>query len=190
MAGDREQIVFHTTDGTKVTDPAVEATVNDHAGQGAEASPTSPPSPAPTDPGGATQISADGTTGVRHRDLRRAGPVHLAPRWPRQFVNTAQTRRRARTCRWRWPARWPRRPTGVRSAAPGSGSSWPAIVLLLVFGSVFAMALPLLSALASLGTAIGLIGLLSHVLKMPAVLDRAGPADRARAWASTTPCSS
>ena len=36
-----------------------------------------------------------------------------------------------------------------------------------MFGSLFAMALPLLSALASLGTAIGLIGLLSHLLKMP-----------------------
>ena len=42
-----------------------------------------------------------------------------------------------------------------------------AVVLYLVFRSGFAMALPLASALASLGTAIGLIGLLSHVLKMP-----------------------
>jgi RND superfamily putative drug exporter len=41
------------------------------------------------------------------------------------------------------------------------------IVLLLVFGSFFAMILPLVSALASLGTAVGLIGLLSHVMKMP-----------------------
>ena len=28
IAGDREQIVFHTTDGTKVTSPAVQAAVN------------------------------------------------------------------------------------------------------------------------------------------------------------------
>ena len=41
------------------------------------------------------------------------------------------------------------------------------IVLLIVFGSVLAMALPLISALASLGIATGLIELLSHVLKMP-----------------------
>ena len=40
-------------------------------------------------------------------------------------------------------------------------------MLLLVFGSIFAMALPLLSALASLGVATGLIILLSHVMKMP-----------------------
>ncbi len=49
----------------------------------------------------------------------------------------------------------------------GLGIILAGIVLLLEFGSVFAMALPLISAIASLGTAIGLIGLLSHVLKMP-----------------------
>ncbi len=42
-----------------------------------------------------------------------------------------------------------------------------AIVLFLVFGSFFAMLLPLVSALASLGTAIGIIELVSHVLKTP-----------------------
>ena len=40
-------------------------------------------------------------------------------------------------------------------------------MLLLVFGSVFARAFPIVSALVALGTAIGVIGLLSHVLKMP-----------------------
>ena len=49
----------------------------------------------------------------------------------------------------------------------GLGVLLAGVVLFLVFGSIFAMALPLLSALASLGTAIGLIGLLSHLLKMP-----------------------
>jgi len=49
----------------------------------------------------------------------------------------------------------------------GIGVLLAAIVLLLVFGSLFAMALPLISALASLGTAVGLIGMLSHVMKMP-----------------------
>ena len=55
---------------------------------------------------------------------------------------------------------------------PSIGGTGPAlilagVVLLFVFGSVFAMALPLVSALVSLGTAIGIIGLLTHVLKMP-----------------------
>ena len=55
----------------------------------------------------------------------------------------------------------------VSFGGTGLGIILAGIVLLLVFGSVFAMALPLVSALASLGTAIGVIGLLSHVLKMP-----------------------
>ena len=55
----------------------------------------------------------------------------------------------------------------VSFGGTGLGIILAGIVLLLVFGSIFAMALPLVSALASLGTAIGVIGLLSHVLKMP-----------------------
>ena len=59
-----------------------------------------------------------------------------------------------------------------KAIPPSIGGTLPGIllagiVLLLVFGSLFAMALPLLSALASLGTAIGIIGVLSNVLKMP-----------------------
>ncbi len=41
-----------------------------------------------------------------------------------------------------------------------------AVVLFVVFGSVLAMALPLISAALSLGTAIAVIGLFSHVLNM------------------------
>jgi RND superfamily putative drug exporter len=52
---------------------------------------------------------------------------------------------------------------------PGSSGTGPAfvmaaIVLLLVFGSLFAAALPLATAAVSLGVGIALIGLLSHVM--------------------------
>ncbi len=43
------------------------------------------------------------------------------------------------------------------------------VVLILVFGSIFAAILPIVSALFALGTAIGVIGLLTHVLKMPSI---------------------
>ena len=48
----------------------------------------------------------------------------------------------------------------------GLGVLLALIVLLLVFGSVFAALLPIVSALFALGTAIGIIGALSNVLKM------------------------
>jgi RND superfamily putative drug exporter len=41
------------------------------------------------------------------------------------------------------------------------------IVLILVFGSLFAALMPLGSAIVALGTAISLIGILSHIQKMP-----------------------
>jgi len=43
------------------------------------------------------------------------------------------------------------------------------VVLLLVFGSIFAALLPIISALFALGTAVGVIGLLSHVMGMPSI---------------------
>jgi putative drug exporter of the RND superfamily len=48
----------------------------------------------------------------------------------------------------------------------GFGVIAAAIVLLLAFGSLTAMALPLLTALVSLGASLGLIGLLSRVIPM------------------------
>ena len=51
-------------------------------------------------------------------------------------------------------------------SSTGLGVLLALIVLLLVFGSVFAALLPIVSALFALGTAIGIIGTLSHVLKM------------------------
>ncbi|MFL5816489.1 MAG: MMPL family transporter [Conexibacter sp.] len=43
------------------------------------------------------------------------------------------------------------------------------VILLLTFGSLVAMGMPILTAVLGLGTAFGLIGLLSHVLDTPAV---------------------
>ena len=54
-------------------------------------------------------------------------------------------------------------------SSTGLGVLLALIVLLLVFGSIFAAILPILSALLALGTAIGVIGLLSHALGMPSI---------------------
>jgi RND superfamily putative drug exporter len=52
-------------------------------------------------------------------------------------------------------------------SSTGLGVLLALVVLLLVFGSIFAALLPLISAMFALGTAIGLVEILSHVLKMP-----------------------
>jgi RND superfamily putative drug exporter len=54
-------------------------------------------------------------------------------------------------------------------SSTGLGVLLALIVLFLVFGSLFAALLPIISALFALGTAVGIIGLLSHVLGMPSI---------------------
>lgn len=172
QAGDLERIVVHTTNGTLVTDPAVQSSVETMLAKVAKlpnVTTIQSPYPAPGAPTGLAstlashQISADKQTAFANVTF----DVQTVPtQQAKNFVTTALT------------AQGP----DVQVAVSGQiaeladrqsfGGTLPGIVLagvvlLLVFGSVFAMALPLLSAMASLGTAIGVIGLLSHALKMP-----------------------
>jgi len=181
QAGDQERIVVHTTDGTPVTAPEVTASANDMLAKVAAiphvTTIQSPFTTTPTTLPGATsgqtvtvvpgphQVSADGQTAFVNVTFDvQSQNVEVAQ--AKDFVNAALT------------AQGPHVQVAVSGliaeqadkqplGGTGLGILLAAIVLLLVFGSVFAMALPLLSALASLGTAIGVIGLLSHVLKMP-----------------------
>ena len=181
QAGDQERIVIHTTDGTPVTDPAVAATVDEMLHKVAAIphvttlqSPfTTTPTTLPGAKAGQTvtvvpgphQVSADGQTAFVNVTFDVQSQNVEIPQ-AKDFVDAALT------------AQGPHLQVAVSGliaeqadkqplGGTGLGILLAAIVLLLVFGSIFAMALPLLSALASLGTAIGVIGLLSHLLKMP-----------------------
>jgi putative drug exporter of the RND superfamily len=57
----------------------------------------------------------------------------------------------------------------VSLSSTGLGVLLALVVLLLVFGSVFAALLPIISALLALGTAVGVIGVLSHAIGMPSI---------------------
>jgi RND superfamily putative drug exporter len=164
VAGDREQIVFHTTNGTKVTDPEVEAAVTTMLDK-VKAVPHVTSIVSPYDAAGSTQVSKDGRTAFATVTFDKQAQF-LSTTLAKQFVAAAQT------------ANGPNLQVAVagqvaeaadRMSFGGTllGVILAAIVLYLVFRSGFATALPLGSALASLGTAIGVIGLLSHVLKMP-----------------------
>ena len=119
----------------------------------------------PYEPLGAAQISKDGRTAFATVTFDQQAQYISTP-VAKQLVSTAQS------------AAGPNLQVAVAGqvaeaadkqsfGGTGLGVILAGVVLLLVFGSVFAMLLPLLSALASLGTAIGVIGLLSHLLKMP-----------------------
>jgi RND superfamily putative drug exporter len=164
QSGDQERIVFHSTDGTSVTDPLVRSSVEPMLAEVAKL-PHVTTVQSPYSPLGSHQISVDRQTAFANVtfDTLNQG-VSTAD--SKTFVNTARS------------AQGPHLEVAVSGliaeqadrqsiGGTGLGILLAALVLLLVFGSIFAMALPLLSALASLGTAIGVIGLLSHVMKMP-----------------------
>ena len=164
VAGDREQIVFHTTNGAQVTDPEVKATIDTMLANVAKV-PHVTAVTSPYGPSGSTQISHDGRTAFATVTFDKQAQ-YLSTPLAKHFVATAQA------------ASGPTLQVAVagqlaeaadRQSFGGTllGVILAAIVLYLVFRSGFATVLPLVSALASLGTAIGLIGLLSHLLKMP-----------------------
>jgi RND superfamily putative drug exporter len=164
QSGDSEQIVFHTTGGRKVSDPAVQTTITTMLDKIAQV-PHVTRVVSPYAPAGVAQVSKDGTIAfatVTFDVLSQQIDVGQA----QHFVSVAKS------------ADGPGITVAVAgqvaetSNKPSIGGTLPGvilalIVLLLVFGSIFAAGLPILTALASLGTAIGLIGLLSHLLKMP-----------------------
>jgi RND superfamily putative drug exporter len=164
QAGDQERIVFHTTDGRPVTDPSVVAAVDEMITK-VEQIPHVTVVTSPYSPLGAHQISADQRTAFVNVTFD-VQPQNYTTTESKDFVNAALS------------AQGPNLEVAVSGqiaeqadrasfGGTGLGVLLAALVLLLVFGSLFAMALPILSAMASLGTAIGVIGLLSNVLKMP-----------------------
>ena len=119
----------------------------------------------PYTPQGATQINADKTVAFIPVTLEPAARTLTQPEG-KQFVATATS------------AAGPNLQVAVSGqlaeltnpqsfGGTGLGVLLAFIVLVLVFGSFFAAILPIISALFALGTAIGVIGMLSHVLKMP-----------------------
>jgi RND superfamily putative drug exporter len=164
QSGDTEQIVFETSGGKLVTDPAVQqritAMLHDVAGIPHVTHIVSPYGPL-----GATHVNADKTVAFATVTFDKQ-TQNLSTATAKRLVNTAQAAE-APGLRVAVSGQLAEEANRPSFGGTGLGIILAGVVLLLVFGSVFAMALPLLSALASLGTAIGLIGVLSNVLKMP-----------------------
>jgi RND superfamily putative drug exporter len=161
-AGDSEQIVF-ATHGGSVTAPATRAQVQPMLAKVARlpnvASVTSPYSP-----GGSRQISRDGTVAFATVDFTKDAHA-ISSSQATTFVNTA------------------RAPNGqglqvdvlgqVASSTNGSsqtstliGVAAALVVLLVVFGSLLAALLPLLTTGIALAAAVSLVGVLSNSISM------------------------
>jgi RND superfamily putative drug exporter len=163
-SGDSEQVVFATSGGQKVTDPSVEA----HVGtliKKLEALPHVAPIVSPYSSGGGHDISTDKTVAFMTVTLNQQFN-QLTQSEGQRFVNTA-TSLDNHNFKVAVTGQLAEESEQQSFGGTGLGVLLALVVLLVVFGSVFAALLPIISALFALGTAIGIIGTLSHALKMP-----------------------
>jgi RND superfamily putative drug exporter len=164
VSGDTEQVVFATSGGAKVTDPSVQAEVGKLITK-LEALPHVATIPSPYSAANGNNISKDQTVGFMNVTLNQQFP-QLTQSEGQRFVNTA-TSLDSHGFKVAVTGQLAEQSERQSFGGTGLGVLLALVVLLLVFGSIFAALLPIISALFALGTAIGIIGTLSHVLKMP-----------------------
>jgi RND superfamily putative drug exporter len=163
-SGDVEQIVYATSGGLKVTDPSVEKRITTMIGK-IEALPHVAPVTSPYGALRHTNISHDKTVAFISVTLNQQFNQLTQPEGKR-FVATATSAAGAHL-QVAVTGQLAEQANKQSFGGTGLGVILALIVLLVIFGSIFAAILPIVSALFALGTAIGLIELLSHVLKMP-----------------------
>jgi RND superfamily putative drug exporter len=163
-SGDTEQIVIGTSGGAKVSDPEVQQRVQAMLARVA-ALPHVVGVVSPYAQEGAAQVNQDGTVAFATVALDRQANELSIP-YAKEFVRTAEDASGSGVvvAVSGQLAQWANEPA---IGGTGLGIITAGIVLFLVFGSLFAMAMPLASALVALGTALQVIGLLSNVMKMP-----------------------
>jgi RND superfamily putative drug exporter len=164
QSGDTEQVVFATSGGYKVTDPSIEAQVGKLIKK-LEALPHVAPIPSPYSPQAGHDISTDKTVAFMSVTLNQQFS-QLTQSEGQRFVNAAMS---LDTHNFKVAVTGQLAEQSEKTSFSGTGLGviLALVVLLLVFGSIFAALLPIISALFALGTAIGIIGTLSHALKMP-----------------------
>jgi RND superfamily putative drug exporter len=167
-SGDTEEVVFGTSGGTTLSDPAVGQRINAMV-EKINALPSVTHVTSPYDASGnlvnRTNINADDTVGFLQVNFDKL-PNKLSQNEATNFVHTV-TSASTSDLTVSVTGQLAEFANNQSFSSSGLGVLLALIVLLLVFGSVFAALLPIISALFALGTAIGIIGLLSHVIGMP-----------------------
>jgi putative drug exporter of the RND superfamily len=161
-SGDTEQVVIAVKQG-RVTDPAVRSQVQTMLAAVAR-QPNVTEVSSPYGPLGASQIASSGQVAFANVTFDvQASKVSTAA--AKTFVNTARAGSgHGVEIEVEGQVAESANVNGVGGLPFGIVAA--GIVLFLVFGSLLAMALPLVTAGLSLGTGVALIGLLSHVIQM------------------------
>ena len=161
QSGDRDQIVLHARTGT-LRSPRVRSQVEALLGATARI----PHVTAVTDPYASRAVSRDGTIGFATAVLERMSGS-LDDSITRRLIRTAEA---ARSSALQVELGGPAIEQAQRTAIGSSmivGLGAAIVVLLLSFGSLLAMGLPIVTALFGLGTGMGLIALGSRTLSTP-----------------------
>ena len=161
QSGDRDQIVLHARTGT-LRSPRVRRRVEALLGATARI----PHVTAVTDPYASRAVSRDGTIGFATAVLERMSGS-LDDSITRRLIRTAEA---ARSSALQVELGGPAIEQAQRTAIGSSmivGLGAAIVVLLLSFGSLLAMGLPIVTALFGLGTGMGLIALGSRTLSTP-----------------------
>ncbi len=172
-SGDTEQVVFGTTGDAKLTDPAIGQRINTMVDK-INTLPNVTAVQSPFDENGnlinptdSPTISKDQSVGFVQVNFDKQ-TQNISNTEAKNFVDAAtKTSGDGLTVAVTGPLA--EQANDQSFSSTGLGVLLALIVLLLVFGSIFAALLPILSALLALGTAIGVIGLLSHLLAMPSI---------------------
>jgi putative drug exporter of the RND superfamily len=168
-SGDTEQVVFGTSGDARLTDPDVGQRINTMVGK-INALPNVTAVTTPYQDGAfvpPTQINANHTVGFFQVNFDKQ-TNNISNSEAKTFVNTVtKTSGDGLTVAVTGPLA--ENANNQSFSSTGLGVLLALIVLLLVFGSFYAAILPILSALFALGTAVGVIGILSHALGMPSI---------------------
>ena len=166
QSGDAATVVWHTPDGS-VNDPAVKARMQSALEQVAGA-PSVASVISPYDPAGARQISQDGKTA--YATVTLAGPSSTLPK--QDVLHVIDLVRGARTQGLQVEAGGHAIEHATQSSLSSSmavGLVAAAVIILVAFGSLFGMLLPLITAGVALGMTMFGIELVSHAVAINSV---------------------
>jgi RND superfamily putative drug exporter len=163
QAGDSAQFVFETT--TPISDPANQAKIDHLTAQLAQLPHVSGVL-SPTSPAGQFQVSHNGHIAYATVQLdRQASDVPKADLDRLVAVGTAARAPGFRVEMGGQPISFTEQPSF--GASEGIGILAAVIILLVAFGSLIAMGLPILTALMGIGVGVAIVSLLSQVLNVP-----------------------
>ena len=169
-SGDTEEVVFGTSGNARVTDADVGLRIN-RLVHDINALPNVTAVTSPYDAAGnlvnPTNINANRTVGFFQVQFDKQAN-NISDSESKTFVDTV-TKTSGDGLTVAVTGQLAENANKVSLSSTGLGVLLALVVLLLVFGSVFAALLPIISALLALGTAVGVIGVLSHAMGMPSI---------------------